>query len=167
MRVSGREKTLEKRRKNVASHLQLPYSFQKADDSTYYFKTDYGLKYRAYFVRVPSTLCNLYSFSFDKENPDSAYDPRVKNTIVSVLRSFFDADNYVLGYTCDVTDGRELARKRLFDYWFALFNDGSVKKIDFQAENIYVSLIVNRDYFAINETVEDIRTLFVDVLSQK
>ena len=79
----------------------------------------------------------------------------------------FDAENYVLGYTCDVTDGREMARKRLFDRWFEQENDGSLRKIDFQTDNIYVSLIVNKDYFAIDEAVQDINQLFVDVLSQK
>jgi hypothetical protein len=60
-----------------------------------------------------------------------------------------------------------MARKRLFDRWFEHENDGSLKKIDFQTDNIYVSLIVNNDYFAIDEAVQDINQLFVDVLSQK
>ena len=148
-------------------HSLRPYDFRKADDATYYFETDNGLRYRAYFIAFPATFYTLYSFSFDKEDGVGAYDARVKDTIVSVMHDFFDAENYILGYTCDVTDGRELARKRLFDRWFVKENDGSLRKIDFQTDNIYVSLIVNKDYFAIDEAVQDINQLFVDVLSQK
>ena len=148
-------------------HSLRPYDFRKADDATYYFETDNGLRYRAYFIAFPATFYTLYSFSFEKEEGAGAYDPRVKDTIVTVLHDFFDAENYVLGYTCDVTDGHERARKRLFDRWFAQENDGSLRKIDFQTDNIYVSLIVNKDYFAIDEAVQDINQLFVDVLSQK
>jgi len=109
----------------------------------------------------------LYSFSFEKEEGNAPYDKRVKDTIVTVLADFFDSENYILGYTCDVTDGREMARKRLFDRWFEQANNGSLRKIDFQMDNIYVSLIVNRNYFAIDAAVQDINQLFVDILSQK
>ena len=144
-----------------------PYDFRKANDATYYFETDNGLRYRAYFISFPAPFYTLYSFSFEREEGVGAYDARVKDTIVTVLHDFFEAENYILGYTCDVTDGREMARKRLFDRWFAQENDGSLRKIDFQTDNIYVSLIVNKDYFAIDEAVQDINQLFVDVLSQK
>jgi len=151
----------------VDLHSLRPYDFRKADDATYYFETDNGLKYRAYFIEFPSTFYKLYSFSFEKEEGNAPYDPRVQDTIITVLADFFDAENYILGYTCDVTDGREMARKRLFDRWFKQANDNSLRKIDFQTDNIYVSLIVNRDYFAIDAAVQDINQLFVDVLSQK
>ena len=153
--------------KNVVLHSLHPYDFRKTDDATYYFETDNGLKYRSYFIEIPSTFYTLYSFSFDKEEGSVAYDKRVKDTIVTILADFFDADNYILGYTCDVTDGREMARKRLFDSWFKQENDGSLRKIDFQADNIYVSLIVDKHYFAIDAAIQDINQLFIDVLSQK
>jgi len=151
----------------VDLHSLRPYDFRKADDATYYFETENGLKYRAYFIEFPSTFYKLYSFSFEKEEGNAPYDQRVKDTIVTVLADFFDSENYILGYTCDVTDGREMARKRLFDRWFEQANNGSLRKIDFQTDNIYVSLIVNRNYFAIDAAVQDINQLFVDILSQK
>ena len=148
-------------------HSRLPYDFRKAEDSVYYFETKNGLKYKAYFIEFPSPVYKLYSFSFEKEEGIAPYDSRVEDTIVSILADFFDAENYVLGYTCDVTDGREMARKRLFNRWFEQTNDGSLRKIDFQTDNIYVSLIVNKDYFAIDAAVQDVNQLFIDVLSQK
>ena len=60
-----------------------------------------------------------------------------------------------------------MARKKLFDRWFEQENDGSLKKIDFQTDNIFVSLIVDKNYFAIDQAVNDINQLFIEVLSQK
>lgn len=134
---------------------------------TYYFETNQGLKYRAYFIEFSSPFYQMYSFSFDKEEGEGSYDVRVHDTIISILADFFDAENVILGYTCDVTDGREMARKKLFDRWFEQENDGSLKKIDFQTDNIFVSLIVNKDYFAIDQVVSDINQLFMEVLAQK
>ena len=148
-------------------HLLHPYKFRKADDATYYFQTDNGLKYKAYFIEFPATFYKLYSFSFEKEEGRAPYDSRVEDTIITILSDFFDSENYVLGYTCDVTDGREMARKRLFNRWFQQAKDDSLRKIDFQTDNIYVSLIVNRNYFAIDEAVQDVNQLFVDILSKK
>ena len=148
-------------------HSRHPYDFRKAEDAVYYFETENGLKYKAYFIEFPSTFYKLYSFSFDKEEGDAPHDKRVEDTIIAILADFFDSENYVLGYTCDVTDGHEMARKRLFNYWFEQANDGSLRKIDFQTDNIFVSLIVNRDYFAIDAAVQDVNQLFIDVLSQK
>ena len=155
------------KQKNVDLHSLHPYNYYKSDDATYYFETENGLKYKAYFIEFPSAFYKLYSFSFDREEGIAPYDHRVKDTIVTILADFFDTENYILGYTCDVTDGREMARKRLFDNWFKKTNDGSLRKIDFQTDNIYVSLIVNRNYFAIDAAVQDINQLFIDVLSQK
>ncbi len=150
------------------SRLLHPYDFLKEGDSTYYFNTDNGLKYKAYFVEFSASFYKLFSFSFDKEEGGGApFDPRVKDTIISVLRDFFDTENYVLGYTCDVTDGKEMARKRLFDRWFEQENDGSLRKIDFQTDNIFVSLIVNKEYFAIEQVVTDINNIFEELQEQK
>lgn len=150
----------------MASGSLHPYDFQK-EGMTYSFETDKGLKYRAYFIEFSSPFYQLYSFSFDKEDGCGAYDSRVHDTIISILADFFDAENLILGYTCDVTDGREMARKKLFDRWFEQENDGSLKKIDFQTDNIFVSLIVDKNYFAIDQAVNDINQLFIEVLSQK
>ena len=88
-----------------------PYKIQKADDATYYFETSYGLKYKACFIEYPADTYELYSFSFEKEESRAFYDPRIKDTIITVLENFFESKNSILGYTCDVTDGREMARR--------------------------------------------------------
>lgn len=167
MRASVKEEILAKRLKTVESHLPHPYNIIRGEDSTYYFETDKGLKYSAYFIEFPATIHKLYSFSFEKKEGEGSHDIRVKDTIMCILQDFFKNENYILGYTCDVSDGRELARKKLFNRWFEEANNGSLKKFDFQTDNVFVSLILNKDYFAIDQAVSVINELFVDVLSQK
>lgn len=142
-----------------------PYNFKKVDDTNYYFETETGLKYHAYFIEMPN-FNNLYSFSFDKEE-GIGVGARVKDTIISILGDFLDTEYNVLGYTCDTIDGKELARKRLFRYWFDTINDGTLQQIDFNAGNVYVSLIVNRSYWGITEIVKDIDQLFADIENAK
>ena len=149
------------------SHLLRPYKIQKADDATYYFETSYGLKYKAYFIEYPADTYELYSFSFEKEESRAFYDPRIKDTIITVLENFFESKNSILGYTCDVTDGREMARKRLFDLWFKQVQNKCLRKIDFQADNIYVSLIVKNNDSTICSTIQDIDQLIQEIVSQK
>ena len=167
MHVSVREATSSKKQRTVESNSPHPYNFSKGEDSSYYFETEKGLKYSAYFIEFPATIHKLYSFSFEKEEGSGAHDARVRDTIMCILQDFFKNENYILGYTCDVSDGREMARKRLFNRWFEEANDGTLKKFDFQTDNIFVSLILNKNYFAIDQAVNDINELFVAVLAQK
>jgi hypothetical protein len=50
-------------------------------------------------------------------------------------------------YVCDGTDDREYARKRKFDVWFLLYNDGSIIKEDgiamVEGTMIYNALLVH------------------------
>ena len=144
-----------------------PYPFLETDNNTFCFATDDGLKYQAYFIEFPTTNYKLYSFSFDKEEGFKSFDRRIKDTIISILSNFCNTDNQILAYTCDISDGHELARKRLFDKWFNEENDGSLSKVDFQSENIYVSLIAKKDFSAVNQAITDINQLFADVISNK
>ena len=51
------------KRRNVELHSLHPYDFQKAGDTTYYFETENGLRYRAYFIEFSATFYKMYSFS--------------------------------------------------------------------------------------------------------
>ena len=151
----------------MESNLRHPYRFQKTDNNTFCFETDSGQKYQAYFIEFPTNNYRLYSFSFDKEEGLKYFDSRIKDTVITILSEFCNADNQILAYTCDVSDGHELARKRLFNKWFNDENNGSLTKVDFQSENIYVSLIAKKDFSAVNQAITDINQLFADVISNK
>ena len=151
----------------MESNLRHPYQFQETDNNTFWFETDDGLKYQAYFIEFPTINYKLYSFSFDREDGLKHFDRRIKDTVICILREFCSADNQILAYTCDVSDGHELARKRLFNKWFNEENDGSFAKFDFQSENIYVSLIAKKDFPIVNQAITDVNQLFADVISNK
>ena len=109
----------------------------------------------------------LHPYKISKGEGSGPHDERVKDSILSILQDFFVNESNILGYTCDVSDGRQLARKILFNRWFDKYNDGRLKKFDFQTDNVYVSLIINKDYFAIDEAVNDISQLIYEVLALK
>ena len=56
-----------KKLKTVGLPLLHPYEISKGEGSTYFFATDNGLKYSAYFIEYSATIHKVYSFSFDKE----------------------------------------------------------------------------------------------------
>ena len=143
-----------------------PYDFLKQDDANYYFETDNGLKYHAYFIEMPS-ISSLYSFSFEKESGDSYHDTRVRDTIISIMTDFFQSDYPILGYTCDTSDGKHKARQRLFRMWYNKFNDGSLSKYDFEEGDVYISIIVSKDYFAADNIVSDVVQLIQETMFEK
>ena len=167
MPASAKAAISPKKLKTVGLPLLHPYKISKGEGSTYFFATDYGLKYSAYFIEYSATIHKVYSFSFDKEEGEGPHDERVQDSIVSILHAVFINESNILGYTCDGSDGRQLARKILFNRWFDKYNDGRLKKFDFQTDNVYVSLIINKDYFAIDEAVNDISQLIYEVLALK
>ena len=64
----------------------------------------------------------------------------------------------------------EISKGEGATYFFATDNglkDGRLKKFDFQTDDVYVSLIINKDYFAIDEAVNDISQLLNEVLALK
>jgi len=55
---------------------------------------------------------------------DLSGDPRVKDTLLSIARGYFnDDEERVLAYICDSSDGRAAARSRLFAKWYGDLSD--------------------------------------------
>ena len=55
---------------------------------------------------------------------------KVRDTIISILDEFFIKHEEALISILDVVDGKQFARKRLFDRWFELFNNGRLCRLD-------------------------------------
>ncbi len=94
-------------------------------DGVFRFTTDHPVSYSARFLEMPLPasiqLAGLvFDFSFfpdvaEAVGPDNA---RVAATILHLVRRFFETGpEYILLYICESTDGRELARYRLFGKW--------------------------------------------------
>ncbi|MFN4146736.1 MAG: DUF6169 family protein [Runella sp.] len=56
---------------------------------------------------------------------------KIPATILSFLADFFRNQNNVLIYVCESLDGRQLARKKIFDKWFKKYATEDLEQYDF------------------------------------
>ena len=71
-------------------------------------------------------------------------------TIISIIEVYFESGALALSYVCDIRDGRQAARNRLFTLWFRSYpfnNDYKLinKRIVVEDNEYYISLIVRMD----------------------
>lgn len=97
-----------------------PYQITIAEDGGYDFITSKDIHYTIYFDDdQPLGGCDTYQFIIQKvEHQRSPHDPKVEQTILTIVNQFFAEYLNVLLYICDDSDGREAKRNRLFLSWF-------------------------------------------------
>lgn len=89
-------------------------------------------------------------------------DPRIRNTILSIISDFWDDYEEVILFVCDSSDGRSESRMRLFHYWYkTLNNDNNVTKIDYSVEQIKAAILAKKDNCLLNLAQKEIQELFV------
>lgn len=100
-----------------------PYQITIAEDGGYDFITSQGIHYTVYFdIDQPLGGCETFQFIIQKvEHQRSSHDPKVEQTILTIVDQFFRENLNVLLYICDDSDGREANRNRLFLAWFKKF----------------------------------------------
>ena len=57
----------------------------------------------------------------NSNNKKSPRDPKVKDTIISIVEAFFTDNENVLLYICETGDTKQAMRSRLFLYWFSTY----------------------------------------------
>jgi hypothetical protein len=135
----------------VKSNLQLPYNVAQKEDGTYFFQTINGISYIAYFIDISfDSDIPLYSFSFEPENGKGVYDERIATTILHILHKFFESHLNSMLFVCDVSDGKEKGRLRLFNRWYEEFHGYDILlKMDYQATlpdyNLLASLLIHKE----------------------
>ena len=124
-----------------------PYNYWEKDGQ-YYFTTPSGAKFVAYFLDLSSFSENLYTFNFDRiqDGEHKVVDSYVFDTVCAILESFFEKHRNSLLLVCDTVDGREEARKRLFNTWFIRVAPSGLSKVDREGHaesyNLFVSLLI-------------------------
>jgi hypothetical protein len=106
-------------------------TFLLADESGYQFTTSDGDVYIAYFTEftlIDSDQNEISATSFGFANKGSGqkhqYDVKIKNTIVHLIREFFESQNdAAILYICINNDGRERNRHITFGRWFNEMNN--------------------------------------------
>lgn len=128
------------------SALLHPYKYT-VSDGTYFFKTESGIEYFAYFLDLSEYGPDLYTFNFEKkDDPDHAGSVKkapgrdVLDTICQILSDFFQKQTNAMLFVCDSTDGRAEGRRRLFSRKFESVNDGTFEKIDRNGKTFYYSV---------------------------
>jgi len=116
-------------------YLQNHYEVSETDLG-YQFITSEGVAYFLTFFSYPTVSdfleTRIYMFNIERSHhPVKGQDDvRVRNTILYVMDLFFQFHEDALITICDVMDGKQYVRKRLFDSWFNQFNFGRLKKVD-------------------------------------
>lgn len=122
-----------KRCKDTSKSMELPldmtptrpmrhYEVTEIAPLHYTFTTEGGSQYELSFVSS-SELGDIPIYAFNigrsvKGQETESNKELVRNTVAHVLHLFFlEVDNAILS-TCEVDDGMQNARKRLFDRWF-------------------------------------------------
>ncbi|MFB2118838.1 DUF6169 family protein [Parapedobacter sp. 2B3] len=137
-----------------------PYRLKEVEKLNYQFETDQGIIYTAYFLDYSTVFFdygqlvdNIYSFNIDLiqgNTKNTLADSRIADTVVEIMKLFFETNDNVAIYICDSLDNRQLARKRKFDRWFWKYNDGRIIKEDQLAVvdgvSIYNTLLIRKDH---------------------
>lgn len=126
------------------SNLLHPYSYW-LEDGKYLFRTPSNALYAAYFLDLTHFADNLFTFNFDKvkQGDKRIVDKFVFDTICTILIHFFENHRKSILLVCDSSDGREKARKRLFDIWFHRIPTTHLLKIDKTCKTADYDLILS------------------------
>ena len=135
------------------SDLPLPYDYVRDGEWRYTFITRDGIHYNLYFLPLSELypqFPDTYSFNIEAiERTPHPIDRRIAATVVDVLRRFFSNHVNAMIMVCDSIDGKERKRRMLFDYWFGLYNDGTISKMDASASTpdyeMFLSLYYRND----------------------
>jgi hypothetical protein len=115
-------------------NLQSPYQCEGIEYG-YRFETDFGFVYELTFLRYP-TLSErseyvLYMFNIEQvRKGKTSTDARIQITIEYVLSLFFEENTDAVVVVMDTSDGKHLARKRLFDKWYHQTKKLSIEKYE-------------------------------------
>lgn len=97
-----------------------PYKVRRTGGLSCRFDADNGLTYEVGFTEDYNLRDEgVFQFFITEINKSTSYkDDKVRQTIWIVIEEFFRCNQSVMIYICDINDGRQGVRNRLFAYWF-------------------------------------------------
>ena len=101
-----------------------PYLVDMVSDfGPFVFTSDSGVELAVDFVDddlITSTESYQLVVS-NVNNRQSPKDKKVQETVFAIVEEFFEKNQAALLYVCETGDGKQMARYRLFRYWFDMF----------------------------------------------
>lgn len=129
-------------------NLRSPYEISFVEsDGALIFTTNHGRRYRVGFVEESLlSLPGVYQF-FIHTDTHTRNDADLFAAIISIIEVYFESGALALSYICDIRDGRQSARNRLFSQWFKNYPFNNEykfinRKIEVEDTEYYISLIV-------------------------
>ena len=151
------------------SYLQNHYDVIEIENG-YQFTTITGVDYFLTFFFYPTVSdflsTNVYMFNIERSMFVNVGqdDVKVRNTVLYVLDLFFQEHEDALITICDVMDGKQFARKRLFDSWFQKFNNNRLTKLESECRiddvSTFVSLLFSQGHY----NQENLRKAFQELV---
>jgi len=139
-----------------------PYEVYYAPNGDFVFATDFDIHYLISFENEePLGGCDTLQFVIQKiEKKRSPHDPKVEQTILTIIQEFFAENLNVLLYICDDSDGKEASRHRLFLNWFQKNADPerfTIRTAHATIENkgFYAAIIVENRNPLLENIIED------------
>ena len=140
-----------------------PYKVYINNNGSLGFETQYGSVYEVGFVE-DYTFMDENAFQFfilESQGKHSVKDPLVRETIWVILETFFLENNPVILYICDMSDGKQAIRNRLFSMWYYEYEQRESftflsTKVEVESTDYYASVLVKNS----NPQLEDIKVTF-------
>ena len=92
-------------------------------------------------------------------------DARIAVTIVTILKRFFENNENAMIMICDTLDGKEAKRRKLFDRWFKLYNNGTLEKFDAAASTTEYEIFISIYFTKSNPNRKQLIEAFRDLLA--
>lgn len=138
------------------STVNAPYPiFKEKDRDCFYFKVN-ATEYNIAFIQSDLLGVLPYdSICIDRDIKDDKGNKEVANTLTTIIKNILDKDR-VLCFTCDTTDGRHIARQKLFKNWFKT-NSTSSKYVmlTIESDDIYGGIIIKKSHPKYSEYLDE------------
>lgn len=139
-----------------------PYQVTKTDGEAYCFHANNGVDYDVSLIEeMMIGGCRAYQIIIAKVNDiKSAHDPNVRKVIFAIIDEFFNANNDLLLYICDSSDGREAIRNRLFLSWFEHNSEEGrfvirTANANIEGSGFYAAIIIEKANPMIQSVIEE------------
>lgn len=124
-----------------------PYKVYINNNGSLGFETQYGSVYEVGFVE-DYTFMDENAFQFfilESQGKHSVKDPLVRETIWVILETFFLENNPVI-FICDMSDGKQAIRNRLFSMWYYEYEQRESftflsTKVEVESTDYYASVL--------------------------